>query len=95
MQHWNFGAHRAVLLATAALAACLSSEVRAQATAPAAAESATDTAAGLEAAAVGLSEIVVTAQKRETNLQKTPIAITVMSADALKARGVQSLERRA
>ncbi len=92
MQHWNFGAHRAALLATAALAACLSSEVGAQTTAPAAAENATNTAAGLEAAAVGLSEIVVTAQKRETNLQRTPIAISVLGADALKARGVLSLE---
>ncbi len=39
----------------------------------------------------GLQEIVVTATKRETNLQKTPIAISVASAQALEDRSVQSL----
>ncbi len=39
----------------------------------------------------GLSEIVVTATKRETNLQKTPIAINVLSSQALTDRHVQSL----
>ena len=39
----------------------------------------------------GLGDIVVTATKRETNLQKTPIAINVVSAEALKERHVQSL----
>ena len=36
-------------------------------------------------------EIVVTATKRETNLQKTPIAISVLSGDSIKERHVQSL----
>src|SRR5258706_1411905 len=36
-------------------------------------------------------EIVVTATKRETNLQKTPIAISVMSTESIKDRHVQSL----
>ena len=39
----------------------------------------------------GLVEIVVTATKRETNLQDTPIAIAVMSEEDLKKRQVQSL----
>nr|WP_294851035.1 TonB-dependent receptor [uncultured Sphingomonas sp.] len=39
----------------------------------------------------GLSEIVVTATKRETNLQKTPIAINVASAENLADRHAQSL----
>jgi iron complex outermembrane receptor protein len=39
----------------------------------------------------GLTEIVVTATKRETNLQKTPISISVVSADEIKKRHVQSL----
>jgi iron complex outermembrane recepter protein len=39
----------------------------------------------------GLTEIVVTATKRETNLQDTPISISVMSAEDLKKRQVQSL----
>jgi iron complex outermembrane recepter protein len=39
----------------------------------------------------GLGEIVVTATKRETNLQKTPIAISVVNAEMVKDRHVQSL----
>jgi iron complex outermembrane recepter protein len=39
----------------------------------------------------GLGEIVVTATKRETNLQRTPISISVLSSDSLKQRQVQSL----
>lgn len=40
----------------------------------------------------GLSEIVVTAQKRETKLQKTPISISVMKSADLTNRHVISLE---
>ena len=39
----------------------------------------------------GLVEIVVTATKRETNLQDTPIAISVMGEEDIKKRHVQSL----
>lgn len=39
----------------------------------------------------GLAEIVVTASKRETNLQDTPIAMSVLSTETLKDRHVQSL----
>lgn len=39
----------------------------------------------------GLEQIVVTAEKRTTNLQETPIAISVLSADDLGNRHVQSL----
>jgi len=39
----------------------------------------------------GLADIVVTATKRETNLQKTPISISVLSTEALQDRHVQSL----
>ncbi|MCW1402291.1 TonB-dependent receptor [Novosphingobium sp. MW5] len=39
----------------------------------------------------GLTEIVVTATKRETNLQKTPISISVMGAETIKERKVNSL----
>ncbi len=58
-----------------------------EATAPAATPEA-------EAAAVdssGLTEIVVTATKRETSLKDTPISISVVGADDLKKRHVQSL----
>ncbi len=40
---------------------------------------------------IGLGDIVVTATKRETNLQETPIAIAVLSTETLKDRHVQSL----
>lgn len=39
----------------------------------------------------GLTDIVVTATKRETNLQKTPIAISVVSDQIIAERHVQSL----
>ncbi|MET3472684.1 iron complex outermembrane receptor protein [Novosphingobium sp. 1529] len=38
-----------------------------------------------------LDQIVVTAQKRKTDLQKTPIAISVLNAQALADRHIQSL----
>lgn len=38
-----------------------------------------------------LSEVVVTATKRETNLQKTPIAISVVNEKAIEDRHVQSI----
>jgi len=44
----------------------------------------------------GVGDIIVTAQKREENLQSVPIAVTAFSGDALTARGVtdiQSLSR--
>ena len=39
----------------------------------------------------GLGDIVVTATKRETNLQRTPIAINVVSTQAIADRHIQSL----
>ncbi len=39
----------------------------------------------------GLTEIIVTANKRETNLQETPISISVMGSDTIRERKVQSL----
>lgn len=39
----------------------------------------------------GLTEIIVTATKRETNLQRTPISISVMGNEDIKKRHVQSL----
>jgi iron complex outermembrane receptor protein len=42
-----------------------------------------------------LEEVIVTAQKREENLQTTPISITAVNADVLEARGVVSSERLA
>ena len=40
----------------------------------------------------GIEEIVVTAERRETSLQDTPIAITAMDASTLADRGITDLE---
>lgn len=57
----------------------------------AAATAAADPAADAAAAEDGLTDIVVTAQKRETNLQRTPIAINVLNAQDLANRHVLTL----
>ncbi len=50
-----------------------------------------DTAPAAQGDDAHLTEIVVTATKRETNLQKTPISISVLSTEGIKDRHVQSL----
>ncbi len=57
----------------------------------AAADAAADASAESTGDSSGLTDIVVTATKRETNLQKTPIAIAVLGADVIEKRHVQSL----
>ena len=52
---------------------------------------AAEAADGAEGDSGGLTEIVVTATKRETNLQKTPISISVLGSEDIKMRHVQSL----
>jgi iron complex outermembrane receptor protein len=47
--------------------------------------------AAVEASGEGLEEIIVTAQKRDENLQKTPISISVLGAQDLTNRRVISL----
>lgn len=80
---------RAGLLAGAGSLALASSPAFAAAE-PNAAEAAPAPAAGLPDG-VRIEEIVVTATKRETNLQKTPISISVMNAETIRERRVQSL----
>jgi iron complex outermembrane receptor protein len=43
------------------------------------------------AGGVGLGEIVVTAEKRATNLQKTPVSITALSGDMLQKSQIRNL----
>ncbi|MGB7654607.1 MAG: TonB-dependent receptor [Novosphingobium sp.] len=47
--------------------------------------------AGDTSSDTGLTDIVVTATKRETNLQRTPISISVIGGDVIEKRHVQSL----
>jgi iron complex outermembrane receptor protein len=49
-------------------------------------------AAAAEDATTNLSEIVVTAQKREEKLQDVPVAISVISGDAISAKGAVNME---
>jgi iron complex outermembrane receptor protein len=57
----------------------------------AAAEPASTAEAPAADPAQGLGDIVVTATRRETNLQRTPIAISVIDPTVIKDRHVQSL----
>jgi iron complex outermembrane receptor protein len=82
---------RTCLMASAAITACMmSAELAYAADAPAMADAAPD-AESPDAAGYGLTDITVTATKRETNLQQTPIAINVLGTQALEDRHVQSL----
>jgi len=74
------------------LSACvLALATAAPAMAADAATAADDAAATDAGQGRGLGEIVVTATKRETNLQKTPIAISVVDPAMIKDRHIQSL----
>jgi iron complex outermembrane recepter protein len=43
--------------------------------------------------AVGIAEVVVTAQRREENLQKVPVSVSAFSAEQIAARGTNDLSR--
>ncbi|MDR3510606.1 MAG: TonB-dependent receptor [Caulobacteraceae bacterium] len=51
-----------------------------------------ETAGAADTGAASLGEVIVTAQKHATNLQKTPISISVMGGQDLANRHVQSIE---
>ncbi|MEO6718372.1 MAG: TonB-dependent receptor [Novosphingobium sp.] len=76
------------LSASLAAIALLQFAPAAYAAADSAAEAAAEAPQGDDA---HLTEIVVTATKRETNLQRTPIAISVLSPEGIKDRHVQSI----
>jgi len=84
-----------LLLCTAAVIASAPQAALAQA-APAAGAAGTDQAAAAapaDASSAGLAEIVVTAQKREENLQKTAATVQVINAGSLVDRGVTDIVR--
>lgn len=45
-----------------------------------------------DASTLKLGNVVVTAEKRETNIQDTPVSITAITAETLEAEGVRSIE---
>jgi iron complex outermembrane receptor protein len=60
---------------------------RAQDAAPAPQEQAASPSAG------GIEEITITAEKRETNLQETPVAVTAITSDAIVEQGLQDFNK--
>jgi iron complex outermembrane recepter protein len=78
---------RSNLMASAATLALLSSPcaVLAQAAAPATSPAAADER--------GIETIVVTAQRREENLQSVPLSVSAFSASQIKARGLTDVSR--
>ena len=74
---------------SAVTAAAAETETEADADAVAAADAASGEVPGLDGS--GLTTIVVTATKRETDLQQTPIAISVVDDQLIQDRHVQSL----
>lgn len=80
-----------LLLGTALVAAPLSAMAQPVADVSAGAPAAQPAAETADQQPTGLADIVVTATKRETNLQDTPISISVVNAQALEDRHVQSL----
>ncbi|KQS03015.1 TonB-dependent receptor [Sphingomonas sp. Leaf357] len=79
---------KALYLSGAALLASIAAPASAQVAAPPAGAPVTDPAA--DDATPG--EIIVTAQKRSERLQDVPVAVSVVSGDALAAQGKVSLE---
>jgi len=75
-------------VARGALVAALGSALALAGTAHAAGANAADAAAADAAPVQGLGDIVVSASKRETDVQKTPLAVTALTADTLTANHV-------
>jgi iron complex outermembrane recepter protein len=74
----KFGMYAALMASTCALAA------------PAYADDAATN--GGQAASPDFADIIVTAQKRETKLEKTPMTINVVTSSDLRERGIASIE---
>ncbi|MGF7149151.1 iron complex outermembrane receptor protein [Sphingomonas zeicaulis] len=84
---------RALCVSTAALAFAMASQGWAQTTLEPAPAQAQPEAPPAEAATPGsgLEDIIVTAERRSENLQRTPIAITAMTSTALQTSGINDL----
>jgi iron complex outermembrane recepter protein len=59
---------------------------------PATAQQTPATQSSAESTGEGLQEIVVTAEKRESTIQKTPISLSAISGEALQEQGLSNVE---
>ena len=84
-ERWGIDMSTKLLVTSSALALCLTAAPIHAQVAAATAQSAEETDQ------VGIGEIVVTAQRREENVQKVPIAVTAVSGDVLLSRGVTDI----
>ena len=75
-------ARTALFAATALVATLASAETFAQ-----------TSASGAAGDPVGIEEVVVTAQRREENLQQVPISVSAFGADAIEAKGLSDVSR--
>jgi iron complex outermembrane recepter protein len=82
-------ASAAVILTSGGVKPALAQDAAAQTTPPA---TASTVAAKAAPAKAGVEEVLVTATKRSTRLQKTPIAVTAISAATLEKQHVSTIE---
>lgn len=84
-----------LLTSTALTAAIMATGAGAQTTVPAAAQTTAPpkTPVAEETPETGIPEIVVTAQRREENLQRVPISVSAFGAEEIKAKGLTDLSR--
>lgn len=91
-RHGTNSAARPMLLRTACLAAMLAGGALPTVAHAQAAQSEADAQAADDAASAGqIGEIVVTAQFRAQSVQRTPLAITALSAETIAAQGLTSV----
>ena len=76
-----------LFVSAVSLAVC--SAAQAQDSAP----TSSQTAAGASKSKTGVQEVVVTAERRNTNLQQTPIAATVLTENDLLKKGVFTIDQ--
>ena len=75
-----------------AVAAILGTSVAAAFASAASRASAAEPAAGGEATSAGLTEVIVTAQRRSENLQDVPISLTALTAETLKQLNISTFD---
>lgn len=87
--------HRAILFAvlTTFQSSIALAQSGASAVAANSASSSQDKVSGPSSDSAGIQEIVVTAEKRQSSVQHTPIAITAVSGDALQEKGITNVEQ--